>query len=87
MIRRKCILKLKTTFLKLQSGQQNNYGNQQAPPPPYLAGPGNNKRFKTEPVSGVSPAVRPSFYLTSQQIETMEYLQQNAGNLTVQQQV
>ncbi|KAK6618017.1 hypothetical protein RUM44_002459 [Polyplax serrata] len=67
-----------------QSGQQNNYGNQN--PPSYQGGPGNNKRFKTEPVSGVTPAARPSFYLTTQQIETMEYLQQNVGSLTVQQQ-
>lgn len=71
-----------------QSGQQNNFGSQQTPPPPYQNGPGgnNNKRFKTEPVPAVPPAARPSFYLTSQQIETMEYLQQNVGNLTMQQQ-
>ncbi|KAL0267841.1 UNVERIFIED_CONTAM: hypothetical protein PYX00_009996 [Menopon gallinae] len=72
-----------------QSGQQNNYGNQQTPPPPYQAGgvgPQATKRFKTEPVPAVSPAARPSYYLTPQQIETMEYFQQNIRNLSVQEQ-
>lgn len=70
---------------------QKNYsqsGTPQGPPPPYPS-PGATKRFKTEAgdVKPVTPAQQPSFYLTQQQLQLLQYLQQNSSNLTPSQQV
>lgn len=59
----------------------------QAPPPPYTA----NKRFKLDNAAatpnGATPATVPGFYLNQQQLQMLQFLQQNAANLTPQQQV
>lgn len=58
--------------------------------PGFVEGPSQTKRFKVEgPVEGGVPGPRPplpSFYLTSQQLQMLQYLQQNQNSLTPQQQ-
>ncbi|XP_015609796.1 histone demethylase UTY isoform X3 [Cephus cinctus] len=63
------------------------------PPPPYPQGQGQNlntKRFKPgeEPISpGAQQQQRPPpFYLSPQQLQMLQFLQQNHGSLTPQQQ-
>lgn len=73
-----------------QSYQKNfQSGAPQGPPPPYPSPNGPNKRFKTESNEQKSTAAptTPAFYLTSQQLQLMQYLQQNVSNLTPAQQV
>lgn len=66
----------------------------QGPPPPYPnQQPSNaavsNKRFKQEDVIQQSPNTRPAtqpvYYLSQQQLQMLQYLQQNQNNLTTQQ--
>ena len=56
--------------------------------PGFVEGPSQTKRFKVEgPVEGAGPRPPvPSFYLTSQQLQMLQYLQQNQNSLTPQQQ-
>lgn len=83
-----------TTTQQNRTGQsyQKNYnqgGTPQGPPPPYPS-PGATKRFKTEagdPKSVATPPQQPSFYLTQQQLQLLQYFQQNSSNLTPAQQV
>ncbi|XP_076685671.1 utx histone demethylase isoform X3 [Andrena cerasifolii] len=61
------------------------------PPPPYPQGQGQNlntKRFKPgeEPISPGAQQRPPPFYLSSQQLQMLQFLQQNHGSLTPQQQ-
>ncbi|XP_059617836.1 histone demethylase UTY isoform X2 [Phlebotomus argentipes] len=63
------------------------------PPPPYPnaqapggGGPIASKRFKTEEVAGQRRPGQPSFYLTQQQLQMLQYLQQNQSNLPPHQQ-
>ncbi|XP_076164957.1 utx histone demethylase isoform X3 [Ptiloglossa arizonensis] len=61
------------------------------PPPPYPQGQGQNlntKRFKPgeEPISPSTQQRPPPFYLSSQQLQMLQFLQQNHGSLTPQQQ-
>lgn len=63
----------------------------QGPPPPYPS-PNATKRFKTDtgdpkPVANQQPQQTPSFYLTAQQLQLLNYFQQNSANLTPPQQV
>ncbi|XP_026480473.1 histone demethylase UTY-like isoform X2 [Ctenocephalides felis] len=68
--------------------QQHQHPHQhQAPPPPYTA----NKRFKLDnaagtPNGGTNNTTVPGYYLTPQQLQMLQFLQQNASNLTPQQQ-
>ncbi|GAB0087282.1 lysine-specific demethylase 6A [Sergentomyia squamirostris] len=62
------------------------------PPPPYpnaqtptVGGPIATKRFKTDEVAQRRPG-QPSFYLTQQQMQMLQYLQQNQANLAPNQQ-
>lgn len=66
----------------------NQGGTPQGPPPPYPS-PGAAKRFKTEAGESkpVAPAQQPSFYLSQQQLQLLQYFQQNSSNLTPAQQV
>lgn len=66
----------------------NQGGTPQGPPPPYPS-PGATKRFKTETgePKSIATAPQPSFYLTQQQLQLLQYLQQNSSNLTPAQQV
>ncbi|XP_034183666.2 utx histone demethylase isoform X1 [Osmia lignaria lignaria] len=74
------------------TGPGYKYGTTPAgPPPPYPQGQGQNlntKRFKQgeEPISPGSQQRPPPFYLTSQQLQMLQFLQQNHGSLTPQQQ-
>lgn len=73
-----------------QSYQKTNYNQvtQQGPPPPYPSPDQPNKRFKTE--NGDQKGILPnqsSIFLTPQQLQLLNYFQQNASNLTVAQQV
>lgn len=72
-----------------QTYQKNFQSNTpQGPPPPYPSPNGPNKRFKTE--NDQKPAIStstPAFYLTTQQLQLMQHLQQNVGNLLPAQQV
>ncbi|XP_036143128.1 histone demethylase UTY isoform X2 [Monomorium pharaonis] len=54
------------------------------PPPPYPQAQGQNaKRFKTDEMISAAPQQRaPPFYLTQQQIQMLQFLQQNINNLT-----
>uniref|UniRef100_A0A8D8V7C9 Lysine-specific demethylase 6A n=2 Tax=Cacopsylla melanoneura TaxID=428564 RepID=A0A8D8V7C9_9HEMI len=63
---------------------QNGLNGSHAPPPPY---PNQNgaKRFKPED-SAKPPGPPPSFYLNAHQLQTLQFLQQNASNLSPQQQ-
>lgn len=58
--------------------------------PGFVEGPSQTKRFKVEgPVEGGGSGPRPplpSFYLTSQQLQMLQYLQQNQNSLAPQQQ-
>ena len=56
--------------------------------PAFAEGPSQAKRFKVEgTVEGNGPRPPlPSFYLTSQQLQMLQYLQQNQNSLTAQQQ-
>lgn len=55
--------------------------------PAFAEGPSQAKRFKVEgPVEGGPRPPLPSFYLTSQQLQMLQYLQQNQNSLTPQQQ-
>ncbi|XP_076753493.1 utx histone demethylase isoform X1 [Xylocopa sonorina] len=61
------------------------------PPPPYPQGQGQNlniKRFKPgeEPISPGTQQRPPPFYLTSHQLQMLQFLQHNHGNLSPQQQ-
>ncbi|XP_020706791.2 histone demethylase UTY isoform X2 [Athalia rosae] len=61
------------------------------PPPPYPQGQGqnlNSKRFKPgeEPISPGGQQRPPPFYLAPQQLQMLQFLQQNHGSLTPQQQ-
>ncbi|XP_023289806.1 lysine-specific demethylase 6A isoform X2 [Orussus abietinus] len=61
------------------------------PPPPYPQGQGQNlnaKRFKAgeEAISSGAQQRPPPFHLSAQQLQMLQYLQQNHGNLTPQQQ-
>ena len=66
----------------------------QGPPPPYPNQQPNNaavsnKRFKQEEAIQQSPNARPAqpvYYLSQQQLQMLQYLQQNQNNLTTQQQ-
>lgn len=74
------------------TGPGYKYGSTPSgPPPPYPQGQGQNlntKRFKPgeEPISPGSQQRPPPFYLTSQQLQMLQFLQQNHGSLTQQQQ-
>ncbi|XP_048265444.1 histone demethylase UTY isoform X1 [Bombus terrestris] len=74
------------------TGPGYKYGATPAgPPPPYPQAQGQNlntKRFKPgeEPISPGSQQRPPPFYLTSQQLQMLQFLQQNHGSLTTQQQ-
>ncbi|KAL5281616.1 KDM6A family protein [Megaselia abdita] len=83
-----------------QQQQQNNRQfnkngcNQSAPPPPYPASHGP-KRFKEEaapatgtasrPTAATPAAGNPSFYLTQQQLQALQYFQNHQSNLNPQQ--
>lgn len=77
-------------FLRLIDTFQTSQG----PPPPYPNQQSNNaaasnKRFKQEEVIQQSSNVRPAqpvYYLSQQQLQMLQYLQQNQNNLTAQQQ-
>ncbi|XP_043259049.1 histone demethylase UTY isoform X1 [Colletes gigas] len=74
------------------SGPGYKYGpTPSGPPPPYPQGQGQNlntKRFKPgeEPISPGAQQRPPPFYLSSQQLQMLQFLQQNHGSLTPQQQ-
>ncbi|KAK1132310.1 Lysine-specific demethylase 6A, variant 2 [Melipona bicolor] len=76
------------------SGPGYKYGTTPSgPPPPYPQGQGqgqnlNTKRFKPgeEPISPGGQQRPAPFYLTSQQLQMLQFLQQNHGSLTAQQQ-
>ena len=62
----------------------------QGPPPPYPAGatPTQTKRFKGElETTPAAPPARMPLYLTQQQLQVLQVLQQNSANLTPPQQV
>ncbi|XP_033207500.1 histone demethylase UTY isoform X3 [Belonocnema kinseyi] len=65
-------------------------GAPSGPPPPYPQGQGQAataKRFKVEePVSPCSQQRPPAFYLSPQQLQMLQCLQQNQGNLSAHQQ-
>ena len=68
-----------------QQMQQRN-GSGVFPRPPFTEGPSQAKRFKVEGgVEGPRPPL-PSFYLTAQQLQMLQYLQQNQKSLNPQQQ-
>ncbi|XP_046481518.1 histone demethylase UTY isoform X1 [Neodiprion pinetum] len=75
-----------------QSGVGYKYNSAPpGPPPPYPQGQGQNintKRFKPgeEPISPAAQQRPPPFYLSSQQLQMLHFLQQNHGSLTPQQQ-
>ena len=57
-------------------------------PPPYSQGANNalaNKRFKQEDGTA-KPNVQPPCFLSPQQLQQLQYLQQNQANLNPQQQ-
>ncbi|XP_066581045.1 lysine-specific demethylase 6A isoform X2 [Prorops nasuta] len=76
------------------SGGASGYkyaGGPTGPPPPYPQGQGqilNTKRFKAgeEPISANAQQRPPPFYLSPQQLQMLQFLQQNQGSLTPQQQ-
>ncbi|XP_076662131.1 utx histone demethylase isoform X2 [Halictus rubicundus] len=75
------------------SGPGYKYGSTPSgPPPPYPQGQGQNlntKRFKPGEEPVVSPGTQqrpPPFYLSPQQLQMLQFLQQNHGSLTPQQQ-
>ncbi|KAH0548799.1 hypothetical protein KQX54_002467 [Cotesia glomerata] len=82
-----------------QAGYKYNATTPSGPPPPYPQGQGpavTTKRFKAgeEPILAPQPQPqqqqpqqqRPPFYLTTQQLQMLQFFQQNQGNLTQQQQ-
>ncbi|KAJ8975675.1 hypothetical protein NQ317_019630 [Molorchus minor] len=65
---------------------QKNYSTPQGPPPPYPSPSGGgvvNKRFKTESEQKPIP---PAYNLTPQQLQLLNYFQQNISTLTPAQQ-
>lgn len=73
------------TLFTCQSGPQG-------PPPPYPSPGGPVKRFKSDIIEQKSPdqiqqlQQQPSFYMTPQQHQMLQYLQQNSANLNSLQQ-
>lgn len=79
-----------TTRTNSQTYQKNFQSTTpQGPPPPYPSPNGPNKRFKTETNEQKPPTTTstPAFYLSTQQLQLMQQLQQNAANLVPAQQV
>ena len=68
-----------------QQLQQRNGGGV-FPRPPFTEGPSQAKRFKVEGAGEGPRPPLPSFYLTAQQLQMLQYLQQNQKSLNPQQQ-
>ncbi|KAK5639667.1 hypothetical protein RI129_012159 [Pyrocoelia pectoralis] len=73
------------TYLKTSFNQNGPQG----PPPPYPSPGPPNKRFKTDNADQklpTTPQQQPSFYLTQQQLQLLNFFQQNVSTLTPAQQ-